>query len=216
MPVDAVHRLPDDLSLAHGALVEPLAVAYNGVALSEIGPDDVAVVFGAGPIGIGTFLCLRWAGVGRVAVVEPSAVRRRAVSSLGAEDVLDPAVDDVPEILHRRTGGRGAAVAFDAAGSPAAFDVALCTVAPRGRMVVMAVYEDDVSWNPMALLRTQLHLIGSLGYRRGMFDDVIGHLAADPVPTASWVDHVPLDRVVEGLGALRRGEAIKLLVDLPG
>jgi (R,R)-butanediol dehydrogenase / meso-butanediol dehydrogenase / diacetyl reductase len=216
VPGPSVHRLPDDLSLVHGALVEPLAVAYNGVALSEIRPDDVAVVFGAGPIGIGTFLCLGWAGVERVVIVEPSAARRRAVSALGADDVLDPAVDEVPDVLRRRTGGRGATVAFDAAGSPAAFDVALRTVAPRGRMVVMAVYEDDVSWNPISLLRTQLHLVGSLGYRQGVFDTVIGHLAATPVPTAPWVDHVPLDRVVEGLGALRRGEAIKLLVDLPG
>lgn len=60
---DMVYPLPDEVSLELGALVEPMAVSFNGVLRAGIEPGARVAVFGAGPIGIGVVLGLRARGV---------------------------------------------------------------------------------------------------------------------------------------------------------
>lgn len=83
VPADMVHPLPDNVSLELGALVEPMSVAYHAATLGEVRPGDTAMVFGAGPIGIGLWFALRGKGLDDVLVVEPSPTRRAAIEALG-------------------------------------------------------------------------------------------------------------------------------------
>jgi (R,R)-butanediol dehydrogenase/meso-butanediol dehydrogenase/diacetyl reductase len=214
-PASMVYPLPVGVSLELGALVEPMAVAYNGIRRAEVEPGMHAVVFGAGPIGIGTYLGLRTFGVDAVTVVEPSAPRRAAIAALGAPDVLDPSTDDVDGVVRARTGGRGADVVFECAGVTASFVQALRVSGPRGRIVVVAIYEDPVEWNPSLLMMEEIEIRGALAYEDGCFDAVIDHMARGAYPTDGWVEHIPWDALVdEGFGPLRRGERMKVLVDL--
>ena len=75
-----VHHLPDTVSLELGALVEPMSVAYHAATLGDPKPEDTAMVFGAGPIGIGLWFALRRKGLDNVYVVEPSPTRRASSS----------------------------------------------------------------------------------------------------------------------------------------
>src|SRR5919198_4636764 len=68
--------LPDELSLEHGALVEPLAVALHGIDIGQASAGDACVVIGAGPIGVMTALALEARGVERVLVIERNERRR--------------------------------------------------------------------------------------------------------------------------------------------
>ncbi|GGE59590.1 alcohol dehydrogenase catalytic domain-containing protein [Nesterenkonia cremea] len=115
VPQSQVHRLPDSVPLEMGALVEPMSVAYHAAKLSGISDQGTALIYGAGPIGIGIWFALRGMGVTEIAVVEPSAGRRASIEALGAE-TLDPGAVDVPEVIAERTSGLGADAAFDAAG----------------------------------------------------------------------------------------------------
>lgn len=56
---DNLHKLPDNVHLHMGALVEPMAVAWHAVSQSAVEPGQSALVAGAGPIGIGTWVALR-------------------------------------------------------------------------------------------------------------------------------------------------------------
>jgi (R,R)-butanediol dehydrogenase/meso-butanediol dehydrogenase/diacetyl reductase len=176
-----------------------------------------AVILGAGPIGIGVFLGLRALGVDDVVVVEPSAPRRAAIGALGASDVLDPGADDVPAAVRARTAARGADVVFECAGVPASFRQALAVAGARGRVVVVAVYEDPVEWNPTMLMLDELDVRGVMGYQDGVYEAVLDLMAAGHYPLDGWVEHVPWTGLVdEGLAPLRRGERMKVLVDVAG
>ena len=107
VPTDMLHKLPDNVSLELGALVEPMSVAYHAATLGDPDPDRTAMVFGAGPIGIGLWFALRGKGIEDVFVVEPSATRRSAIEALGAR-TLDPTALDVPAFIADHTDGRGA------------------------------------------------------------------------------------------------------------
>jgi (R,R)-butanediol dehydrogenase/meso-butanediol dehydrogenase/diacetyl reductase len=103
-----------------GALVEPMSVAYHAATLAGVDDQSRALIYGAGPIGIGIWFALRGMGLTEIDVVEPSATRRESIEALGAR-TLDPSSDDVDAIIAERTGADGVDAAFDAAGvEPAA------------------------------------------------------------------------------------------------
>jgi (R,R)-butanediol dehydrogenase/meso-butanediol dehydrogenase/diacetyl reductase len=88
VPANMVHKLPDNVPVEMGALVEPMSVAYHAAKLGNVNEDSRALIFGAGPIGIGLWFALRGLGLSEIEV-EPSAARRRANEALGAR-TLDP------------------------------------------------------------------------------------------------------------------------------
>jgi (R,R)-butanediol dehydrogenase/meso-butanediol dehydrogenase/diacetyl reductase len=207
------HTLPEGLGPVHGALVEPMSVAYRAVLRGHPHPSDTAVVFGGGPIGIGAYLALRALGVDDVTVVEPAAERRAAVTHLGAERVLDPTGTDVVGEVREHTHGAGARVVIDAAGVPASFTAALGAAGTRGRVVTVAAYMEPVAYNPTEVMMRELEIVSSFSYN-GEFDAVIGHMAAGRYPTDRWVERVPYDAQLDAYERLHRGEAIKLMIDL--
>jgi (R,R)-butanediol dehydrogenase/meso-butanediol dehydrogenase/diacetyl reductase len=217
VPRHRVHVLPQNLSLEQGALIEPMSVAFNGVLRSRVGPGQSAVVFGAGPIGIGAFLGLQVVGVRPVdiVVVEPSPTRRASIERLGAVNTLDPGTTDVVGELLSWTQGRGADAVLECSGASPALAIAPVVTALGRRVVVVALFEEPVPFNPGVLLRGA-EIVGSLGYAPGVFAQVIDAMAAGRYPVDGWVEHIPLDDLVAGgLEALRAGRKMKVLVDLP-
>ena len=67
-PADFTFKLPDNVSYAEGAMVEPLAVGVHAATKAQVQPGDLAVVIGAGPIGMVTVLAALAAGCARVIV----------------------------------------------------------------------------------------------------------------------------------------------------
>jgi (R,R)-butanediol dehydrogenase/meso-butanediol dehydrogenase/diacetyl reductase len=215
VPAKFLHALPENLSLADGALVEPMAVALNGVLRAGVRPGGTAAIFGCGPIGLGVLLGLRATGVRDVFVIEPSPARAAIARRLGAA-VFDSAAEDPIRAVLRETGGRGVDAAFECAGVAASFAAAPQMIAPRGRVVVMALFEKEVALRPnLVFLPGEVEMVGSRGYAAYVFEKVIGLIAAGHYPQDGWVEHIGLDAVRDGLERLRRGAAMKLVVDLP-
>jgi (R,R)-butanediol dehydrogenase/meso-butanediol dehydrogenase/diacetyl reductase len=213
VPSEMLHRLPDNVSLELGALVEPMSVAYHAVTLGEAKGGDTAMVFGAGPIGIGLWFALRGNGVDDVFVVEPSATRRASIEALGAS-TLDPAAVDVPAFIADHTAGRGADAVFDAAGVTPAVETALSCVGARRPMVSVAIYEKPLSTPLLNLVMNESRIQGSLCYTGADFEAVIGLMARGAYDTTGWVTPIAIDDVIdEGFEALHAGKKMKVLVD---
>jgi len=213
VPTGMLHRLPDNVSLELGALVEPMSVAYHAATLGDLEAGDTAMVFGAGPIGIGLWFALRGKGIDDVFVVEPSATRRAAIEALGAS-VLDPAGLDVPAFIAEHTRGRGADAVFDAAGVAPAVQTALSCVGARRPMVSVAIYEKPLTTPLLNLVMNESRIQGSLCYTAADFEAVIALMARGTYDTGGWVTSIALDEVVdEGFEALHAGRKMKVLVD---
>lgn len=214
VPERMVHALPGEVSNELGALVEPMSVAYHAATLGEIGPGSHAVVFGAGPIGIGVWFALRGLGVERVTVVEPSPVRRAAIARLGADDVIDPGRADPAAHVRAQRAGRGADAAYDAAGVRAAVESALDCLEYRRNLVSVAIYERPLETSLIKLVMSETSIRGSLCYTGADYAAVIDLMSRGHYDTTGWVEHIPFDGIVdEGLSALRAGEKMKVLVD---
>ena len=229
VPTDMLHRLPDNVSLELGALVEPMSVAYHAATLGEVprgqersdsggnaSRDGTSMVFGAGPIGIGLWFALRGKGVEDVFVVEPSETRRASIEAHGAR-TLDPTAVDVPAFIADHTHGNGADAVFDAAGVTPAVETALACVGARRPMVSVAIYEKPITTPLLNLVMNESRIQGSLCYTAADFQAVIGLMARGTYDTTGWVTAIALDDVVdEGFEALHAGTKMKVLVDPTG
>jgi (R,R)-butanediol dehydrogenase / meso-butanediol dehydrogenase / diacetyl reductase len=214
VPLSMVVPLPDGVSLEEGALVEPMSVAYHAVQLAGAQAGQRAVVFGAGPIGLGTFLALKAKGIEDILVVDPADVRRKVVAGLGAE-TADPGEIDVVAEVQRRTNGSGVELAFDCAGVAATFEGALRSVGGRGTVGVVAIHMQPVSVTLPELIMAERRIVGSLAYEPDDFPAVIELMRKGAYPLTGWVEHIPLEEVMgEGFRALEAGRKVKVLVDL--
>ncbi len=214
LPADMVHPLPASVPLELGALVEPMAVGHHAIRRVELAPDDLAVIVGAGPIGIGLWFALKASGHERVLVSETSAERRAAITALGADHVIDPRSTSLADTVADLSGGIGAAVVFDAAGVGAAIADSVPILAPRGSIVVVGIHEKPFDFNPTSLLLQEVDVIGSIVYSPQDYDEVIANMVGGRYDITGWVDHVPLDALLDGFDDLRAGRKMKILVDL--
>ena len=213
VPPDQVHKLPDDVPLEMGALVEPMSVAYHAAKLAEVDDQSRALIYGAGPIGIGIWFALRGLGLTEIDVVEPSATRRASIEKLGAR-TFDPATQDVRGIIAEQTGGNGVDAAFDAAGVQPAVESALACVGERRPLISVAIYDKPLSTPLINLVLRERRIQGTICYTSDDYRAVIDLMARGHYDTTGWVDTIPLTGVVEqGFQELRAGRRMKLLVD---
>ncbi|MBT8359784.1 MAG: alcohol dehydrogenase catalytic domain-containing protein, partial [Deltaproteobacteria bacterium] len=126
-PEHALYKIPETMSFAEAALIEPLATAFHAVRQSHIKSGDCAVVLGCGPIGLAVVQYLNLIGAGKIIVVEISAVRGELAVQLGADLVLDP-ITEGAELFSKvqvETGGEGAAVVYECTGVSKVFSTAV-------------------------------------------------------------------------------------------
>ncbi|EXJ90180.1 hypothetical protein A1O3_03249 [Capronia epimyces CBS 606.96] len=216
---EAIHKLPDNMPLDVGALVEPLAVAWHAVKLSKVGPEHHCLVVGAGPIGIATVHCLLAHGVRSVIVSEPSPARMQHAKDAGASYVLDATKEDVPAFCKKIADGYGVHAAFECAGIQAAFDVALASVRGKGAIINISIFENPlVIKTPNLINRRSISYIGSNIYTRVEFQEVIDAIASGRIkaPEKMITGRVSLDDAVDkGFRVLldQKDKHVKVLVD---
>ena len=209
---DRLHKLPENVDLKMGALVEPMAVGWRAVSRGGITPGQTALIAGAGPIGIGLWFALKAHGVENIVISEPNAQRRQIIKDLGAEHVIDPTREDLPAAVQEVTDGRGADVAFDAAGVGAAVQGLLDSLAPQGRIVVVAIHEKPVSLAPTQVVFNEAELVGSLAYKPADLDAVIAAMSEGLYSYESWTSVIEYEDVAQAFEELRGGIGMKVLV----
>jgi scyllo-inosose 3-dehydrogenase len=110
----------EDKAYEAGALVEPTSVAYNGIFERAGGfrPGAYVVVFGCGPIGLGSIALCKAGGAAKVIAFDVSANRRDLAKVVGADYVFDPREGAAHEKILELTEGEGADFHVEAAGAP--------------------------------------------------------------------------------------------------
>lgn len=138
-PANYTFKLPDNVSFAEGAMVEPFAVGMQAAAKAKIAPGDTAVVIGAGPIGTMVAIAALAGGCAR-AVVADLAQPKLDIAG-GYQGVVPINVRDknLAAEVKRLTDGWGADVVFECSGSSKAWETLLDLPRPGGAVVVVGL-----------------------------------------------------------------------------
>lgn len=207
--------VPEGLSFEAAALAEPLACVINGQEIAGVKMGDVVVILGAGPIGLLHVKLARFSGARRIIVSEPNALRRKAALAEGADVAVDPASDDLSDVVGAASGGLGADVAICAVGVPSLANDAIRLVRKRGRVSLFAGYssESRADLDVNAVHYGELVITGSFGLTRLQFDCALKLMASGHLKLDSLLTHrFGLADIETALQVAEQGSAIKVAI----
>lgn len=144
-------RLPDNVSFAEAAMVEPLAVGIHAATKARVKPGDNAVVMGAGPIGLVTALSALAAGCARVWVSDLAQPKLEIAASLSPA-ITPVSPGDLATQVLAATDGWGADLVFEATGSPHAAAGVFQPLAPGGCVVMIGGQSDPIAYDAGAAM----------------------------------------------------------------
>ena len=164
-----IHKIPDSIPLDQAALIEPLSVGYHaveraGFASEEAAKGKIALVGGAGPIGLLTAAVLKAFGA-TVVISELSPLRReKALDSGVADYALSPAEVDVVEEVRKLSDGAGADVAFECTSVQAVLDTLLDAVRPGAVIVIVSIWSKHADLDIHKVVMKEIDMRGTIAY----------------------------------------------------
>ena len=213
VPAYTLHRLPNDLNLQHGAMIEPAAVACHDVRLGEVKSGETVVVIGGGPIGLLIALVAKQKGA-QVILSEVNQSRLELAAELGLKGI-NPTETNLVDSVSELTQGAMADCVFEVSGSAAGVDVMTELPKVHGRIVMVAIHPQPREVNLFKFFWSEIRLIGTRLYEEKDFEEAIelasaGHLCLDKLITQVR----PIDEVQQAFEAIDANpDGIKYLID---
>lgn len=212
-PASACHRISKDIPREIAALTEPLSCVVNGVEQARLVVGESVVVVGAGPVGLLFVALFRAAGAGLLVVIEPAERRRDVAKRMGADLCVDPSACDAVSAVADATSQEGCDVVVDAVGSQ--LDTALRCARVGGRVLLFGMNANATATiRQYDVTRNELTVFGTY-VGTNVFPKAARILGAGAVDLSPMITHrVPLADLPDALAAIRRGDAVKVVVDL--
>lgn len=177
------------LDLEQLALIECLAIGAHAVRRSAVEADELAVIVGAGPIGMGILQIARSRGA-RTLVVDTNRQRLAFCRDVLGADTIAHAIDeDVVARIMDLNGGGLAEVVFDATGNPAAMKRGFDFVGHAGRYVLVSVVKADIAFHDPDFHKKELSLLGSRNATREDFETVARMMVSGELHGEAMITH---------------------------
>lgn len=210
-----VHELPDGVSAAAGALVEPLSNALHVIDRHHFRMGDTVVVLGCGTLGLMLVQSVKLTGVGTVIATDTNPVRLELARKLGADVTVDVTTDSLETVVDRVTDGRGADVAIEAVGITSTYQQAIHVVRRRGAVMFFGAAAKTAEVPLYPILHKELTLIGCTGGNSRDTENAIRLIREQKVDVMSLVTSTfPLSEAAEALAHTARPETNSIKTQL--
>jgi D-xylulose reductase len=146
-PADFTFKLPENVSMAEGAMVEPLAVGMHAAGKARIMPGDVAVVMGAGPIGMVTALAALAGGCSRIIMTDVQQPKLDLAASLGPIVPVNVGEESLIRVVNELTDGWGADIVFECSGNGRAAAAVFEPLCPGGCVVYVGIPLEPIAYD---------------------------------------------------------------------
>jgi L-gulonate 5-dehydrogenase len=188
-PSANAHAVPPGIVDAAAATIEPFAVAANVTSRTGVFPNDVALVYGAGPIGLMVLQVLKGVHGIRVLVTDRIDERLTRATACGADEVINTAREPLPEALRRLGVADGPTLLIDAVCHPAILEEAVRVASPAGRIGMLGFSAVPSGFPQQESTRKELSLFASR-LNGGMFPRVIDWMTAGLLHPELLVSHL--------------------------
>jgi threonine dehydrogenase-like Zn-dependent dehydrogenase len=192
LPIENLHRVPDEIADEEAVFTEPLAAAYGITEQVRLDRQTRTVVIGDGKLGL---LCAQALSITGAPITligkhdnKLEIAQRRGIETVRLEEFL--ASDELKRAFD---------VAVEASGSASGFEIALAALRPRGKLVLKSTFHGDTSFNAARIVVDEVSIIGS---RCGRFPPALDLLRRKAVDVKSLISEEY--RLVDGLEAMAR------------
>ncbi|MDR1744936.1 MAG: NAD(P)-dependent alcohol dehydrogenase [Planctomycetota bacterium] len=215
-PAEYVYKLPENVSLAEGAMVEPLAIGVQAAKKARIVPGDTAVVIGAGTIGIMCAISAMAGGCGRVFVTDNKKEKLDIAGSYEGITPIEISKQDALKTVLDATDGWGAEVVMDASGAPAVYPGFAKYSCPGGKVVLVGIPIDPVPFD-IALIQSKELDIASVFRYANVYPRALNLIASGKIDVKRLISKTyPFAKAVEAFEQAARLEPniVKIMIEL--
>ncbi|OBT88601.1 hypothetical protein VE02_04011 [Pseudogymnoascus sp. 03VT05] len=219
-PEDFCYKLPDQVSLQEGALVEPLAVAVHITKQAQISPGASVVVMGAGPVGLLCCAVAKAFGATKVVSVDIQQDRLDFAKNYAATHTFMPervaAEVNAENLIKAADLGEGADCVIDASGAEPSIQTSIHVVRRGGVYVQGGMGKPDITFPIMAMCTKEITMRGSFRYGSGDYKLAVQLVASGSLDVKSLVSReVPFKDAEQAFEDVLKGKGIKVLIRGP-
>jgi L-iditol 2-dehydrogenase len=213
---DFAHPIPDAVTYAQAALVEPISVGIHAARLTGVQPGSTVVVLGGGPIGLLAAVAARQAGAAQVVLTDIFPKRLEVARQLGATAAVDVRTQDVRTVVDGLTDGEGADAALDTTGNRAVLESVPDLMRRGGTVAVIGLPPDDaVTYRMNTVVDKELAIRGVFRYAN-TYPAGIQLVASQRYPLEAVITHcLPLAESPHAFELLveHKDQAIKVMIE---
>ena len=208
VPERTLYKLPDGMSFADGALIEPLSCVVRGVHRLQPQVGESYLIYGAGPIGLLNAQMARFNGAGLVAVIDINPSRLARARQFGFE-VVGASLDEV-----RERAPRGFDNVIEATGVTKVAEIAIDAVKRRGKLLLFGVCPpgEKACYDAFKIYNEEITILGSMAVLNS-YGPAIDVLNAGAVDTEAMVTHtLPIEEFPRAVELFRSGAGLKIQI----
>jgi D-xylulose reductase len=219
-PADFCFKLPENVSLQEGAMIEPLAVGVHIVKQAHVKPGDSVVVMGAGPVGLLCAAVAKAYGASKIVSVDIVQSKLDFAKDFCATHVyssqrISPE-ENAKALLEHAGIPDGADVVIDASGAEPSIQTSIHAVKVGGAYVQGGMGKADINFPIMALCQKEITASGSFRYGPGDYTLAIELVASGKVDVKKLITSVvDFQNAEEAFKKVKGGEAIKVIIAGP-
>jgi D-xylulose reductase len=151
-PEKFTFKLPENVSLAEGAMVEPVAVGMMAATRAGIKPGDIALVFGAGPIGLVTAMSALAGGCSKVIITDIQQPKLDIAGKISGITPINTTTEDLNSVIFKATRNKGVDIVFECTGNEKVAATVVTHLRPGGTVVHIGIPLENVSWDLAAAI----------------------------------------------------------------
>lgn len=219
-PDDFCYKLPENMTLQEGALIEPLAVAVHIVKQAAITPGQSVVVMGAGPVGLLCCAVAKAYGAAKIVTVDIQPSRVTFAKEFAATHAFIPervsAEENAARLIEENGLGEGADAVIDASGAEPSIQTSLHVVKRGGVYVQGGMGKPDITFPIMALCLKEVTAKGSFRYGSGDYSLAIDLVSRGVIDVKKLITGtVKFEDAEEAFKSVKAGKGIKVLIAGP-
>ncbi len=214
IPRSAIFKLPNNIDMTAAALIEPLSCAVHCHNIADVKESDNVVIMGAGPMGLIIESVIRKHPIKKLIIIELDDWRKQKALEIGADNVINPNIQNIKKEIMKITNDEGADVIIDAVGISATFENATKIWAPGARLICFGQdYRAEANIKPNDIVRYQRKIMGSYIGNANDFLDAIELIANNSIKIDKLITHkIPLEELIStGLKLMKERKCIKVI-----
>lgn len=216
IPAGNAYKLPENMTLIQGALIEPLAVGLSAASTGGVSLGKTVALLGAGPIGLTTLLACRAMGAEKIIVSDLQESRGKMALELGATHFIDASKKDTVTETDALTDGKGVDVVFETAGSSRTAAITSDIVKRGGVIVLVGNINTETGYRFMDLMYKVAQIRPIYRYCNN-FRTAINAVADGKIPIEKIVTRIyPFEKVQEAFidSIENQKDVIKILIKM--
>ncbi len=211
-----VIKVPAGVRPLHAALAEPVSCAVNSCENSQVRKGDTVLVMGAGPMGILNAVVAREYGAARIILSEINPARLAQCAAFGFDRLVNPAAEDLAQVVKDATGGLGADVVIVAAPAAAPQEQAMTLARKRGTVCLFASLPAGKSMlavDSRPIHYNELRVVGTSDSTPEHVAKAVALIAAGTFPADRLVTHaLPFEGFKDAIALMEKGDALRVVL----